>query len=470
MNRLLFYLLLIVVVLSPMPLGSNREWSWTLMITLVSGLALAWALVGLIQPSKISRKLSIVPVILFLCVCGWAWLQAQADTPSDWHHPLWGVSAQVLDLPLASESTSDERSEKPVDDASSVVYSSISLAPDDTHTAWLRLLSYGLVFFLSFQFCRDAKRAQTVLGWLAVAGLVYSIYGLMIYWSRSDSFLWFWEMDWRSSVRGTFANRNSFATWVGLCLLCALAGFYQRISIRRNPAYSLPAERDLKVERFVLGIWKPVTLLIITVSALILTHSRGGFLSVLGGGVVLLLAINYRQPIKASRIGAAMLVAIVAVLVSFWLTSSTLLERLDVSNVKIDSRLKAFALTVDGIDDNPVLGFGYGTFADGFRLYRDESLGYFNRTHNTYLENLFELGWPAAMALFICFAWLALVCVKGLRDRQRDWIYPALGLAATTVVALHSLVDFSLQMPATAFTYALIMGAACAQSFSSRRA
>ena len=45
------------------------------------------------------------------------------------------------------------------------------------------------------------------------------------------------------------------------------------------------------------------------------------------------------------------------------------------------------------IGDNPVLGFGYGTFADSFRLYdQNESAVHYDRAHNTWLENSFELG------------------------------------------------------------------------------
>jgi len=51
--------------------------------------------------------------------------------------------------------------------------------------------------------------------------------------------------------------------------------------------------------------------------------------------------------------------------------------------------------------------------------------------------------------------------------RRRDWLYPAIGVAATILVAIHSFVDFSLQIPAVAFVYATIMGVAVAQAFSS---
>ncbi len=112
-------------------------------------------------------------------------------------------------------------------------------------------------------------------------------------------------------------------------------------------------------------------------------------------------------------------------------------------------------------------GLGYGTFSDSFRMYRDEQLNaQYDKAHNTYLENIFELGWPAALLLFASIGGLGLVCLNGLRNRGRDWVFPATGLAATVLVGVHSAFDFSLQMPAVAMTYACIMGVACAQSYS----
>jgi hypothetical protein len=57
----------------------------------------------------------------------------------------------------------------------------------------------------------------------------------------------------------------------------------------------------------------------------------------------------------------------------------------------------------------------------------------------------------------------------GLRRRRREAVYSCVGFASTVLVAAHSTVDFSLQIPAVAVTYCLIMGAACAQSWSSQR-
>ena len=85
---------------------------------------------------------------------------------------------------------------------------------------------------------------------------------------------------------------------------------------------------------------------------------------------------------------------------------------------------------------------------------------FWNHAHNTYLENAFELGIPAAAALVGAIGWLAWVCARSLRSRRRNALYPCLGVAATVLVGLHALLDFSLEIPAVAVTYAAILGVA----------
>jgi len=57
---------------------------------------------------------------------------------------------------------------------------------------------------------------------------------------------------------------------------------------------------------------------------------------------------------------------------------------------------------------------------------------------------------------------------RGTFTRGRDWVFPATGIAATALVVIHSLFDFSLQMPGIVVSYAAILGVACAQSYSSQ--
>ena len=133
-------------------------------------------------------------------------------------------------------------------------------------------------------------------------------------------------------------------------------------------------------------------------------------------------------------------------------------------------RIAVYENTLEAINENPWTGFGYGAFEEAYRLYRhDEIRAFFHKTHNTYLENLFGLGVPAASALFFSMLGIAMTVLFGIIRRRRDWIYPAIGFAVTIQVAIHSLVDFSLQISAVAITYAAIMGIATAQSITTVR-
>ncbi len=87
--------------------------------------------------------------------------------------------------------------------------------------------------------------------------------------------------------------------------------------------------------------------------------------------------------------------------------------------------------------------------------------------HDTYIEHLVELGIPATILLYTGPVLLFGMCVRGVFNRRRDQVVPLVASSATVLVGLHSLVDFSLQIPAVAVTYAAILGAGCAQAMRS---
>ena len=182
MNTLLHKLLLILVVLAPLPLGSNREWSWTLCAFIIAIIALGWVLQAAFRPQHVSTSLRAPVIFLFLVVCLWAWIQTVGWVPESWKHPLWGLNTEVFGQHLTG---------------------SISLAPEDNFTAVMRLLSYGLVFFLAFQFGRNRGNALITFKWISLAGFAYAIYGLIIFWGDYGTLFWFFDNDFKGDVRST---------------------------------------------------------------------------------------------------------------------------------------------------------------------------------------------------------------------------------------------------------------------------
>jgi O-antigen ligase len=448
MNRLILLLLMLLVVLSPLPLGSNREWSWTLCAVLASLFTLLWAVSRGWRSQEMGYFVHPAIPLLFLGACAWAALQAASWVPAGWQHPIWAQTAAVLghDLP-----------------------GSVSVAADDNATALMRLLSYALVFFLAFQLAGERSRARAMLGWIVTAGLVYGVFGLVVFWSDFSPQWLFGDKALLPDLRSTFINRNHYATWQGLTLLCAVALLYMKMSRTHARPYAMPDDRATQVEKFILKAWLPLTVVLLMVTALVLTHSRGGFVSSALAIVVLLWLLDSHTVMKRSTARVAAIAAVAVASLAFYMTSEVLLDRIDRTDITTEERVIVFENVQHGIGENPLLGFGYGTFADSFRLYdRVESPVHYDRAHNTWLENLFELGVPAALALFAAIGGLAVTCWNGVRRRHRDWAYPAVGVAATVLVGVHALLDFSLQIPAVAILYACIMGIACAQARSSR--
>ena len=74
---------------------------------------------------------------------------------------------------------------------------------------------------------------------------------------------------------------------------------------------------------------------------------------------------------------------------------------------------------------------------------------------------------PAAIAWWTSLGLLTAMCVRGVFVRNRDRMFALAGLGATALVGVHSMFDFSLQIPAVALFYSVILGLGVAQSLPS---
>jgi len=444
-ESLLFHLLAILCVIAAIPLGSNQPWSWTLVsfaAAVVSGLFL---LLRLLSGKSLFTGLNPLIPALFLFSMLWAWLQTVSWTPQDWHHPAWLLASETLGVHLPG---------------------SISIAPEDTRVAILRTLAYGMVFAIALQMGRERKLASRGLLLIFIAGASFSLYGLLSYFGILREFMWYADDSFGRDVRATFVNRNHFATWAGLTLVCGLGVFFDRLF--QTPNYPMLAmqERQEQINRFLARAWLPLTGLILVVSALVSSHSRGGFAATLVACVVMLALIDRKRRQVSNRVRVIIATVLSVSALAFWINSDILMQRFGVSGMDAPGRTLVYSKVLNAIADNPLLGYGHGNFEDAFRLYRTEDISKLvNYAHNSYLESFFDLGIPAALCLIFAMLGLALTCLKGVSVRRRDWVIPAVGVSASVLVGVHAMVDFSLQIPAVAFLYACIMGFACAQSF-----
>ncbi len=448
----MFKIFLYAILLAPIPFGANRAWAWSLY-------ALLLALAGLIACIAVllgrhSVRISIQPIkypLFLICIpVVWSLLQLSNAAPDSWAHPFWQLASEQL---------------------SGSVDAHVSLAPQETATALMKLGSYLLVFFISLQFNRDSEHAALTFKSIAYAGLIYAVYGLVMSLGQYHMVLWFEKWVYRDSVTSTFINRNSYATYAGLTLLSSFPMLFEKIQSSFHYGIKNHYGRQYFFENVLVRSWSPLLVIIIITTALFLSLSRGGFLSTTLAVLTFFIILLLSRKIKNS---AAIILLIAVISAVSWgilaQSGDMLVERLDSISSENQDRWLVYDILAKANIENRWLGVGYGSFENSFRLYRDETIAaYFDKAHNTYLENIFELGLLQASALFMAIFLAALTCLRGIWVRRQHWLYPAVGFSASILVGAHALVDFSLQIPAVAFTYALIMGAAVGQASPSRR-
>jgi hypothetical protein len=106
-----------------------------------------------------------------------------------------------------------------------------------------------------------------------------------------------------------------------------------------------------------------------------------------------------------------------------------------------------------------------------FPAYRSDAItmwGIWDRAHSTPLELAAELGLP--LAIGIATAWAAALGVLGygIMIRRDDRVIPTAAFCVAGLALLHSLIDFSLQIPGYAIVVFAVTGAGLSRSFPSK--
>ncbi|HSA80590.1 MAG TPA: O-antigen ligase family protein [Geminicoccaceae bacterium] len=448
-------------MLAPLPFAGQHPLAWSLLALLVGALLLLWATAAALDRHEIS---SLTPrlwplLALFALAPLWTALQVGAWTPRDWHSPLWQLAR--LALPEVS--------------------GRITIDPHASGTAAMRLLTYGGVFWLAFQHGRSVAFARVLIKALAAAGLGYAAYGLYIYASGLELVLWLPRPCCRGDLTSTFVNRNHYAPYAGIGLLCAL-GLILTTLPRDTSALGRAGARPSPLATLARSWWRALAAALLAM-AVVLSHSRGGLLATVLGLTTLMLTLG------AVGVAGRRTLQVCAVLVALGVGATMylvdqrtihrfddLLDDLQVAGQVADEapgalrphhlrRLDVYERVWQALAVAPLTGTGFGTFADAFRWHQGAVGGVFDYAHNSYLEAAMELGVPVACALLAAVGGAVGRCLQGLRERRRHRLYPALAIAAAVLLGSHALFDFSVQIPAVAITFAALLGTGCAQSF-----
>ncbi len=305
----------------------------------------------------------------------------------------------------------------------------LDLTPDKGEAARIlaRFALYGAVYLVAFDLARRPGQAILLVKASAICIASVSAFGL-IAWATGDNPILGELEAYSGPLEASFVNRNAFALYAVFGLLAALC-------VCAGTGHGL---RSLAEGGW---IW-PAAAMIICL-ALMLTGSRGGVgAGVVGLAIFCVLLTKRRWPVVFCAL---------ALIAGVGMGQDYLRD----APVLSDSRFAVHGRVLTEIFAAPWAGHGLGAFQDTFRAPLGDTWrwGDWDHAHQQYLETAYEVGWPAAIALF------AAILLAAPRPRRADPM-TALALGALGAAAVHALVDFSLTVPVVAMTLALLLGLA----------
>lgn len=428
---------MLCVLIAAIPLGANRPVSWTLLSMAVTGLFVLQLLLDSVNRMPIQTKGLWLPALLFLGAVAWGAVQILPGLPKAYLHPAWA------DLTTAA--------------------GRISADPGQGHQVLMRYLCYVMVFWVAFRSAIIPVRAGMMLKTIALFSSALAVYGLYALASGQNPVL---GTEGAKVLSATFVNRNSYATYAAFGALANIAAYLHIVSgTRANDDRWQNFLRDM-LERFFDGAWIYALGALVCMGALSLTMSRAGGLAALIG--LLVFVASWRG--KGRRWNPWLLLVMIAVVGFIILTSATGMTNRILATGSENGRFLIYPEVVEAIRDRPLLGHGLGSFHDVFRQYvpAETAVGEWVRAHNTYLENTFELGVPAAAAFYLALLLLTLRIRRATVIRNRNRAFSCFALGCIATAGAHSVFDFSLQMPAIAALFAVILAMGWAQSFSTK--
>lgn len=338
-----------------------------------------------------------------------------------------------------------------------------AFVPTDNAVAWLpgtsdlastapllfHLGCLALLFLVAVDAAGRSRNRWFLMKAIALSGFVVALIGMTQKAGGAEAMLWATPQQSGEVFFAAFRYHANTASYLNLCWPAALA-----VWLRSRRLFPL---------RWIPSFWLTVFLLTL-LGTFVNTSKAGHVLALLG--ILLSLWMVRRQLFDGSQSRTTLWVsamvclsAAVVVLLPTLLRSTGNWQHLLADGGSWQGRRDAFSACLGMVADNPVLGIGPGTFHLAFPFYTsyiEGFEGFWTHAHQDYLQTMVEWGLPGF------FAWAVLIggtlLRAAIRIRRsaksgREELSLVLGSVALSLVLLHALVDFPLQIPAVQLVF-----------------
>jgi O-antigen ligase len=447
LNTIVMWILFGLLLLLPLFLGGNRPMAWAIGATILSMIGTFYFLSLLASDEAPRIRIGEIgpPAVLVAVFMGYIVVQIL---------PIAGLLPQSMSaLPAGLPPTA-----------------SISISAGDTLLALPRWIDIALVAYLSIQVAANSFRAQRFLSLLFAVAVTHAVYGMLLLVQFGDTILFTEKWAYKGFATGAFVNRNSFATMlaVGACIgAVRIADAFQKRPQTGGRGFWL---LDLRQGPLLTMIGQAIILI-----TLVATGSRMGVTAGVVGMLVTLILFAAKSPTLPGRSRRGLwpyAVGTVVVVGLGYLYGMPLMDRFASVDVASVVRLQLYEQILGMIADRPLTGFGGGTFEYAYPLYHQSpvNLDYlWDRAHSSYLALWSEYGIVFGSLPIAAVILMLGTLVVGLMRSGKPDAFLIAATAGTVAVALHSLVDFSLEMHAMTLFYTALLAGGVGKALSIRQ-
>ena len=420
LNRLIFILLCCILIWAPIPLGSNRPWSWSLLELLI-GIAFLLHLVQCWRTPQfelLQRRywLAVAPLLLLTL-----WLVLQRFSP-------WPFFASV--------------------------------DPYQTQVMLLKTVFFVLWFVLLLSYAQGHKRLRLLALAIVIAGALQAFYGVVLQLSGQELSPVI-GMDENNKARGSFVYQNHFANYLALALSMAMGLLLSQLSSQRRHRDWRQLSREVLSSilsaKFMLRL-----AMVLMVVGLVMSRSRMGNAAFFTALIMMALAALwfYKRPPALLKPLVISILLLDMVLIGSMFGLEKLQQRYQDTSFASEARDNVVVDSIPLLQQHFWTGSGGGSFYTVFPAVQPAPYsGFYDHAHNDYLQFAIELGLPLTAVLLLWLLYLGWTAFQVMR-RHEDKLLRGLcfgSLMALCHMALHSTVDFSLQAPANALLFLTIL-------------
>ncbi len=328
----------------------------------------------------------------------------------------------------------------------------ISLDPFPTRVSALHFLALAILLSVSLVFIDRASRLRKVVAVVTFFGFAYAFFAILQSFLSPDRIYGIYGSRYANPF-GSFVNRHNFAAYVEMTM-CLPLGLLFAGAVKRD-------KRLLYITAIsLMGI------------ALLLSGSRGGFVALLAGIMLMVLLTTESGSRRnlALRVGAAVLLVIAVVGGAIFVGGESSLTRFAETAVSADistNRMHIWGVTLKVIASNLPFGAGFGAFGAAYTPFDSLSgLERVEQAHNDYLQVLADAGIVGLLIGLAFLYWFFRISLKNTKTSNTYRRGVAIGaFAGCFAILVHSLFDFVLHTTAISVLFLTLIALIVASGY-----